>query len=616
CVLLIAASACGDEVGEARNTTSISGRVVDDAGAPIADAEVSSTPPTQTVVTDQDGRFRLNDARFTISYMVTAQKDGFQSASVSLTPSAVSNNDIRIVLPVQQICVPGQRRCAVDGVEAVEVCNSIGNAYERDTECDAEQTCTGPDFICRRSYRLTVRVTLPVGVVRSMPLGINCGQSCEREFPEGTEVTLQALPFSGGNFLAWAGDCAPAAIDPVCTITMSADRSVIASFAGDRLPLVVSKEGDGEGRVTSAPAGIDCGGDCLSDYDTDSTVNLTAAAEDGSEFAGWGGDCETAGAQPTCQVTMDVAKRVTARFQRSRSLLTVARLGTGGGQITSSPAGIDCGATCSAMFDADASVTLTATPDSASGFAGWGDDCAASGAAADCTLSLNQARTVNATFEPFYFFVLPADPDCVVGLSLDGAAPLAHRCGGADNAQLVGDYRRVTGRTVALDRAYLPNDASPVGGLDTLRQGPQGAEATFELTVRRDGAAFDGSGRAILISDIDAAQPVAGFRWLALDDGSVALQTWQDGQAVASATVAGVLPAGTWVHLAATVSTSQGFGLFADGQRVLAPTGALTWTASSSTAWVGAEQDGASGTRHRLNGTFDEVRLSRGVRNY
>ncbi|MEL7368659.1 MAG: LamG-like jellyroll fold domain-containing protein, partial [Myxococcota bacterium] len=95
-----------------------------------------------------------------------------------------------------------------------------------------------------------------------------------------------------------------------------------------------------------------------------------------------------------------------------------------------------------------------------------------------------------------------------------------------------------------------------------------------------------------------------------------ALQTWQGGRAVSSATVANVLPAGQWVHLAATVSTAQGFGLFVDGQRVLMPSGAVLWTASSSTAWVGAEREGASGSRHRLNGAFDEFRLSRGVRNY
>ena len=35
--------------------------------------------------------------------------------------------------------------------------------------------------------------------------------------------------------------------------------------------------------------------------------------------------------------------------------------GTGGGTVTSAPAGIDCGSTCSATFPAGTMVTLTAT---------------------------------------------------------------------------------------------------------------------------------------------------------------------------------------------------------------------------------------------------------------
>jgi hypothetical protein len=58
--------------------------------------------------------------------------------------------------------------------------------------------------------------------------------------------------------------------------------------------------------------------------------------------------------------------------------LTVAKAGTGGGTVTSAPAGIACGATCAASFTTGQGVTLTATPDGASTFGGWTGD-------ADCT---------------------------------------------------------------------------------------------------------------------------------------------------------------------------------------------------------------------------------------
>jgi poly(3-hydroxybutyrate) depolymerase len=71
--------------------------------------------------------------------------------------------------------------------------------------------------------------------------------------------------------------------------------------------------------------------------------------------------------------------------------LTVTKSGTG--TVTSNPAGINCGSTCSASFATNASVTLTA---SGGTFTGWGGAC--SGTSTTCTVSMSQARSVTATF--------------------------------------------------------------------------------------------------------------------------------------------------------------------------------------------------------------------------
>jgi Divergent InlB B-repeat domain len=77
--------------------------------------------------------------------------------------------------------------------------------------------------------------------------------------------------------------------------------------------------------------------------------------------------------------------------------LTVLRTGSGSGTISSSPAGIDCGATCSAEFLSGSTVTLTATPASGSTFAGWsGAGCSGTGT---CQAGLGADREVTATFE-------------------------------------------------------------------------------------------------------------------------------------------------------------------------------------------------------------------------
>lgn len=75
--------------------------------------------------------------------------------------------------------------------------------------------------------------------------------------------------------------------------------------------------------------------------------------------------------------------------------LSVIKDGTGGGTVSSSPSGINCGGDCSDPYDPDTPVTLSATPDPGSDFAGWSGDCSGSGA---CQVTMDQARSVTATF--------------------------------------------------------------------------------------------------------------------------------------------------------------------------------------------------------------------------
>ncbi len=63
--------------------------------------------------------------------------------------------------------------------------------------------------------------------------------------------------------------------------------------------------------------------------------------------------------------------------------------------MTSAPAGIDCGTTCTAAFALGSQVTLTATPDASSTFAGWAGACVGTG---ECAVTLDQARHVTAGF--------------------------------------------------------------------------------------------------------------------------------------------------------------------------------------------------------------------------
>ncbi|MBK7660146.1 MAG: hypothetical protein IPJ28_13840 [Betaproteobacteria bacterium] len=77
--------------------------------------------------------------------------------------------------------------------------------------------------------------------------------------------------------------------------------------------------------------------------------------------------------------------------------LTVAKAGAGAGTVTSSPVGVNCGATCSALFPFNTVVTLTATPNAGNSFTGWTGNAACAGTGT-CTVTMNAAQSVTANF--------------------------------------------------------------------------------------------------------------------------------------------------------------------------------------------------------------------------
>ena len=76
--------------------------------------------------------------------------------------------------------------------------------------------------------------------------------------------------------------------------------------------------------------------------------------------------------------------------------LAVTLAGTGAGVVTSDKGNILCGSACTDSFGLGTQVTLAAVPTSTSTFAGWTGAC--SGTTAQCTVTVNDAAAVTATF--------------------------------------------------------------------------------------------------------------------------------------------------------------------------------------------------------------------------
>ena len=283
----------------------------------------------------------------------------------------------------------------------------------------------------------------------------------EYRYARGTAVTVVPVAQQGATFTTWGGACAGT---NACSLKLDADRSLVAVFERNSAAVGIQLAGDGQGAVTSDPAGIDCGGLCTAQFPLGSTVTLTAVSRPGSTFAGWSGGCSGTG---TCLVSIDQARSVSALFSRVTASVTAAHAGPGtvlsnpaglaasgypdcrpefvrafetlAGVATRagvegarfvvhtplmqldkagiirlgvslgvdyalthscydpSPAGLACGASCTAFFDQGTTVVLVASPAAGSIFTGWSGDCSGPDV---CVLPSDVDHLVAATFVP------------------------------------------------------------------------------------------------------------------------------------------------------------------------------------------------------------------------
>jgi len=331
------------------------------------------------------------------------------------------------------------------------------------------------------------------GAVSSSPTGINCPPTCSSRFPAGTVVTLTATP-SANSVLLWWSDARCTGTGS-CVVTMTAETAVTAAFALTYV-LTVSRAGAGEGTVTSSPAGIACGGTCSASFPIGTAVTLTATPNANSAFTGWtGGGCNGTGG---CTVNISGATTVTPTFTPIFAL-TVARAGTGTGTVTSSPAGIDCGASCTGSFLSGTAVTLTATPGPNSVFTGWtSGPCTGTG---PCTVNVSTATAVTATFTPT---VLLAISRAGQGAGTVSSSPTGINCGAICSASYA------SGTAVTLTATPGPNSAftgwsggacTGVGSCTVTLTAATAVTATFAFSpvVPAKRGDFNGDGKADLL---------------------------------------------------------------------------------------------------------------------
>src|SRR4051812_25129339 len=282
--------------------------------------------------------------------------------------------------------------------------------------------CGSSSALPTGSVTLSTAITGP-GAVALQPTPEACTTCAagEYRYARGTAVSVIAVPEQGAALTTWGGACGGTG---TCSVRLDADRSLVAVFERNSAAIGVQLTGDGQGAVTSAPAGIDCGGLCTAQFPVGSSVVLTAAPRAGSTFVGWSGACSGSG---TCAVTVDQARPVSALFTHTTA--SVAAAHSGPGTVLSAPAGIVCGATCTAEFAQGMQVALSAAPDANAVFTGWSGACTGTGT---CIVAAGSGAVATANF---------ARPQHLISVSSTGAgtgtifsAPAGISCAGSCSA--------------------------------------------------------------------------------------------------------------------------------------------------------------------------------------
>src|SRR3990172_2816804 len=383
---------CGSDCTETYNTnTQITLTPTPDANSSFmgwsGDADCSDGVITMDANKTCTATFEVAAQQFTLSVVNTS--DGFGSGTVSSNPAGINCNSGNI------------GDCTEDYNENTTVtltaspATVVFGSWGGDADCSDGVVTMNSDKTCSATFVefftfTVIKSGTGSGKVTTLDGGINCGSDCTEVYGANNLLFLNATPDPGSKFTAWGGSCSGGS---AISLLLDSNKTCTATF--DLLPgytLMVEKQGNGTGTVTSNPTGINCGSDCSENYFEGAQITLTPTPSAGSIFAGWSGDTDCGDGV----VMMNSSKTCTATFNLMppQFTLTVSKSGTGTGIVTSNPTGINCGSDCTEAYDINTQVTLIASPNSGSSFSGWSGhaDCA------DGLVTMDASKTCTANF--------------------------------------------------------------------------------------------------------------------------------------------------------------------------------------------------------------------------
>src|SRR5690606_10803980 len=160
----------------------------------------------------------------------------------------------------------------------------------------------------------------------------------QASYNSGTVVVLNATPAAGYQFTGWSGD-ATGSTNPL-SVTMNSNKNITANFTQIQANTYTLNVIAQNGTVSKNPN--------QDNYNSGSTVMLTATANAGYQFSGWSGDAT--GSNNPLTVIMNSNKNITANFTQI----------TNAGQICPNPA-VNLGAAGNYAILAKSGISTTGT---------------------------------------------------------------------------------------------------------------------------------------------------------------------------------------------------------------------------------------------------------------
>jgi len=230
----------------------------------------------------------------------------------------------------------------------------------------------------KRKYPLTVNFVGEGEVIEEI---VNAGRTTE--YDSGTTVKLTAQAAAEWVFVGWTGDIESS--EESVQIVIGEPKEVTATFEKKKYPLSVNIEGEGEVLEEIVEAGR------TTDYDSGTTVKLTAQPEGEWLFTGWSGDIgEIDPTENPIQLSIIESKTVTATFEKKKYPLTVNIEGEG--EVLEEI--VNAGRTTD--YNSGTTVKLTAVPAEGWEFVGWTG--AIESTELEVQLLVSEAKEVNAVF--------------------------------------------------------------------------------------------------------------------------------------------------------------------------------------------------------------------------